>query len=231
MPSDFPPYPSSPVPRPLSRVEPARLSGFRGTVALLVGCAAAVLLGGGFAYLAVMRPTVSGPETASAPPPSDPLPSAVPAFAITLPRTHSADQARLADDEKVIGVAAGARHRAYWLRALMYLPTVHVVNDLLAGSPVSVTHCDRTGCTRVFTGEERGRPLPLVFGGWEAGQLLLRAEDRTYSQSTLRPLQRPDRPFPYPELSFQETTWKAWREAHPDTDVYLGPDSPFTHGR
>jgi hypothetical protein len=36
--------------------------------------------------------------------------------------------------------------------------------------------------------------------------------DRTVDKTPL--------PFPYQEMTFERTTWKKWKEKHPDTDVY-----------
>lgn len=33
---------------------------------------------------------------------------------------------------------------------------------------------------------------------------------------------RPEAKFPYRRLPQEVTTWKAWQQAHPDTDVYTG---------
>jgi hypothetical protein len=182
-----------------------------------------VLLGLGLAALALRAPNDGGQPPTPAPSLEASLAGTSP-YAIIRPPTYALDGLRLRDDEPVIDVSAGGKHRAYLVRALSGEPRVHVVNDWLAGTPVSVVHCDRSHCTRVFTEPGGKGPLPLAFGGWHRGQLMIRDWKAFYSQSTLRPANPRRGPFPHPELKFVHTTWGAWRAAHPDTDVYLGAE-------
>jgi len=132
-------------------------------------------------------------------------------------------QSGLADDEPVIGVRVGSQYRAYVTRAFAGT-TNHIVNDLIGKTPVSVTHCDLTLCTRVYTGDGAD-PLRIMSGGYVDG-LLLRVGDRFYHQRDDSTLDKsPGGAFPYRAFAFQETTWKQWRDAHPDTDVYVGGES------
>ena len=143
--------------------------------------------------------------------------------AVRTPPTVPAAKANLADDEKVVGVMVNGRPRAYRVTALAKL-TGHVVNDLIAGTAVSVTHCDRTGCTRVFSADT-GEPLPIMTGGYQEG-LLLKVGDGFYRQRDGRPLDPRSGPMPLRDLEFQEVTWNEWRTAHPTTDVYLEDPRP-----
>ncbi len=63
-----------------------------------------------------------------------------------LPRRAS----KIADGDEVIGVVVNGKPRAYWMKALKY-PPWHIVNDVVAEVPVTVTFCDRTNCLRVYT--------------------------------------------------------------------------------
>ena len=67
------------------------------------------------------------------------------------PPTTPASSAAIDDAEEVIGVEAGGRARAYRLRSLAD-PTSHIINDLVGGSAVTVTYCDKSGCVRAFGG-------------------------------------------------------------------------------
>jgi hypothetical protein len=51
--------------------------------------------------------------------------------------------------------------------------------------------------------------------------LLLSIGAAHYRQDTGEALEADAPPFPYTQLNYQRTTWKQWRTAHPDTDVYL----------
>jgi Protein of unknown function (DUF3179) len=139
------------------------------------------------------------------------------------PATVTAADAKLPDDELVIGVVAHGKARAYRRNAFAGL-TNHVVNDVLGETPVTVTHCDRNGCSRVFTGEGK-EPLKFMTGGF-TDQMLLYVDGIFYEQDSGRKMHDPDGAIlPYQRFGFEETTWAKWRAAHPDTDVYLGSPS------
>jgi hypothetical protein len=148
---------------------------------------------------------------------------------IQQPPAVPAASADLKEDVEVVGVSAGGRHRAFLISTLGTVRS-HVVNDLLAGQPVTVTYCSRTECIRVFTGPT-GEPLDVAVGGWDNREgrqgLILRIGSKLYRQDTLgRAEDGPAAPFPYPDADYERTTWGRWREAHPDTDVYVGVTSP-----
>src|SRR5262249_19521733 len=103
------------------------------------------------------------------------------------------------------------------------------VNDVLGGRPVSVTYCNVLRSSRAFAGEPGGAPLEIGVGGWINRGLALRVGGEDYAQMTGECLSRPSsRRIPYEEYPHVRSTWKAWREAHPDTDVYVDP--PFDEG-
>src|SRR5262249_58636248 len=91
------------------------------------------------------------------------------------PPVQAAAAAQLPDDAPVAGVVAGGQARAYLLTAMTGL-TAHVVNDLVGGTPVTVTYCDRTDCLCGFTADTPGQPLEVNVGGW-AGKLMLKGGD------------------------------------------------------
>jgi hypothetical protein len=167
------------------------------------------------------------PVDRTAAPPAEPRQDAgVPGMAVNTPRVYTADQVNLGDKETVIGVSVNGRHRAYRLVALGGLPMAHVVNDLFGDVPVSIAHCDRVNCTQVVTAATRGAPLHLGLGGYVPQQMLLRAEGVNYFEDSLLPVRVDDPPFPYQKVEFAYTAWMEWREAHPDTEVYVGTDPP-----
>jgi len=139
---------------------------------------------------------------------------------IVRPRTVAASIATLPDQEIVIGVSVHGKARAY--RRAAFVPILdHVVNDVVDAVPVSVTFCDQTGCTRVFT-DDGTEPLELMTAAFVDG-LVLKAHGRLYRQDTGAAADHvDDNPLPYQTLAFEETTWGQWRAEHPDTDVYLG---------
>ena len=140
------------------------------------------------------------------------------------PPTRSAQEAGLADDSEVIGVCIGGKARAYRIAALSGEPQFHVVNDVLAGRPVTVANCEITGCVRAFTTTTSDAPLDLGVGGWNGAGMMLQIGSVKYALEdgkNLTQLQGP--PLPYQRLEHERTTWGQWRRAHPDTDVYVLP--------
>jgi hypothetical protein len=143
---------------------------------------------------------------------------------IRLQATRAAADAGVKDEDEVIGVCVKGHARAYLLGALAY--PAHVINDVIAGQAISVTFCDHTMCSRVFSGGQAGTPLDLSVGGWKKKGLVLHAGDADYAQMTGENLSSPKGAgLPYAEWPHVRTTWRAWREAHPDTDIYVGDAS------
>jgi hypothetical protein len=132
----------------------------------------------------------------------------------------------LADDEEVLAVSVSGRHRAYRIRALAVV-NQHVLNDELGSIPVTVSYCNRSDSCVVFVGAAGQGPLDVAPGGMtgeiDGGNLLLRRGAWHYRQDTTAPLDDNAPPFPYAKATtFERTTWKQWRQAHPDTDLYVG---------
>ncbi|HJZ93047.1 MAG TPA: DUF3179 domain-containing (seleno)protein, partial [Gemmataceae bacterium] len=161
-------------------------------------------------------PSVSEPVPAPSAPAKPPPPAQYPGT--RQPPAVSAAGAALSDDDTVIGVVAAGRPRAYLLRAMNGGPENHVINDLVGGTPVSVTYCDLGRCVKVFT-DSGSNPLELKVGGYQDGMVLY-VGDRSFRQSTGKSTSPEDSgEIPLSRMKFEQTTWKKWREAHPDTDV------------
>jgi|GEM_PF-1630397 len=135
------------------------------------------------------------------------------------PTTVPASEANLPDDAEVIGIQVGNRFRAYHLAA-MEVPIRHVINDVVNHLPVSVTYCNLTECVRAFVGKSGCRPLALGLGGLQGGEMVLRWNGVSYYQRTGRAVAEGLGELPLQEYPHTRTTWKAWREAHPDTDLF-----------
>ncbi|MHB1427029.1 MAG: DUF3179 domain-containing (seleno)protein [Gemmataceae bacterium] len=156
------------------------------------------------------------------PPPDLPREISYEAAGIDQPAALPAGKAPLDDDTPVIGVSASGHARAYLVEAFKHGPESHIVNDLLGQVPISVTHCDVSGCTRVFTGDSPGRTLALSVGGRKNRRLLLKYGEHMYLQETSEPLEAGGSRLPYRAYPAELTEWKAWRQSHPETDVYMG---------
>ena len=171
----------------------------------------------------VVWPSARQPKTAQAN--SVPFEGATPFLSpgILRPHTYRADTAPLGDGDEVIGVMAGGKARAYLVAAFAGQER-HVVNDLVAGRPVTVTHCDLSNCTRVFTNSNQGQVLDIACGGRYRGSLLLATPAGICLQDDAAA--NPGMPaVPYEQLPFTLTTWGEWKHLHADTDAYVGGDS------
>jgi hypothetical protein len=142
---------------------------------------------------------------------------------IRQPSTQAAEQADLSEGAEVIGVCVDGRARAYWVGALSGEPAAHVVNDVLAGSPVTVAYCDYTRCSCAFTSTALRTPLDVGVSGWKKDMgLLLSISGVNYALEELENRSQPkELPLPYQRIDHERTTWGRWVRAHPDTDVYL----------
>ena len=164
--------------------------------------------------------TSSQPQTDETPRRASP-PGGFPAVSLDFqgvldPELVPVDQVVLEDDEVVIGVEAFGEARAYVRRAFENRPDRHIVHDELGAIPVAITHCDRTGFSRVLTDKYGESSLDLRCGGWLPEQeMSLLVGDREYAQSS--------RDIPLADLPFAEMTWREWREKQPDSLIYLGP--------
>ncbi len=139
------------------------------------------------------------------------------------PPTLSSSNTDLEDDGEVIGVQVEGQARAYCIAAFRGAPGDKVVNDVLAGRPVTVAYCEFTRCARVFTTENGSAPLHIGIGGWDAEKgLMLHLESVNYALVDGKNLTQPQgQPLPYRQSEHERTTWGQWRQGHPHTDVYV----------
>jgi len=128
------------------------------------------------------------------------------------------EKADLKDDDLVIGVIAFGEARAYLKRAFAKGLTSHVLLDQFGATRVTVTHCDLSNCTRVFSSTMENSLGDIHCGGWMAEQeLALLIAGKKYPQSS--------KEIPFDDLPYLITTWDKWRGEHPRSAVYLGTDN------
>jgi len=192
-----------------------------------VGLGAGLVLGMGLTVVLLPNPE---PEPSPPPPraksrvPRPPLfstpfitpgarcPPARPAAAVDVP-----------DDAPVVGVVVESKARAYLLTAMKRI-NYYVINDLVGDCPVTVTYCDKSDCVCAFTDDTRGTPLAMDLGGWSSGKMVVRVQSTFYWQDSGVTLNPDDlKAIPYAPLPHERATWKAWKQAHPETDVFVGP--------
>jgi Protein of unknown function (DUF3179) len=192
----------------------SRLKQFRGPLILVLGGVVLIVVA---SQVSPDRSTDTD-QLSSAPPQVQDRPT--PSYpGVKQPPVVSAAAATLTDGDEVIGVVIGGKARAYPLRALGGAPQNHVVNDVMADTPVSVTYCDLGRCIRVYT-HSGAEPLDIHAAGLRRDELMLKVGGRLFSQKTGDTFDpgRSDR-FPFEAVAFEKTTWKKWRAAHPDTEV------------
>jgi len=130
----------------------------------------------------------------------------------------------LPDDAAVIGVVAEGKYRAYRVDAFNPIHA-HVVNNVIGETSITVTHCNRTQCTRVFSGEKHGSPLAIDLGGY-LQKMFLKVDGQFYFQDTGASISNdPAKVIPNPVHPFEITTWKRWKAAHTSTELYSGAPS------
>jgi hypothetical protein len=226
-----------------------RFLGAAGT-GLLLGAAGCV--GGGGEETPTDTPTPTDRETATATPESFPDPASDPAVDADLPLSRGEDLKRGAPEDaipavtdpvfagdwsdvdaslegssRVIGVEVDGHARAYPLGVLNWH---EVVNDNFGG-PLLVTYCPL--CDSGVTAERRVNGEETVFGvsGLLWNNDLVMYDELTeslWSQVLGAAVKGPKTGEPLALRPSTITTWRTWREEHPDTEVLLPPPASNT---
>lgn len=135
---------------------------------------------------------------------------------LRMPPFVKAHEAQFSDDDEVLGVSISGRHRAYRLKSMTSM-SAHVINDVLEGTPITVTYCIRNNRVKVFTSNTRGAPLDVDMGGYYNG-LLLRLSGRYFDQATNQ-FTGSDEQALEEFRAGRRTTWGEWRGLYPGTEV------------
>jgi hypothetical protein len=150
--------------------------------------------------------------------------SQIQAAGVRLPPTISAaDASYVEDEEEVVGIEAFGKHRAYLLGGMTSVNR-HAANDLVNGVPISITYCPISGCVATYANPDAHEPLDVAIAGFAGQEMAIHCAGARYSQEGDRVpgSSAPTDHIPFPHYPFVQTTWKKWREAHPDTDIYVG---------
>ncbi|MQA04443.1 MAG: DUF3179 domain-containing protein [Streptosporangiales bacterium] len=144
--------------------------------------------------------------------------------AIDEPRFVPARRTELLGADPVFGLAYRGVVRAYPQLVLVWH---EIVNDRIGAQRLSVTYCPLTGSAFAVQGEAGTRPLTFGTTGQLVNSNLLMYDRETESQwpqlagTAIRGRLRGHRLTTVPLLW---TTWRHWRETHPDT-VVLSTDT------
>ena len=169
-----------------------------------------------------MEPTAIEAEAVSGGPPKDGIPS------IDDPSFVSADAVadRFEPGDPVFGLARGGEVKAYPQKILV----LHeICNDVVGGTPVSVTYCPLTGTAMGF---ERGETSFGVSGRLVNNNLIMydRGTETWWPQVLATSIPGPwndgSASASLSEFRLVWTTWERWTANHPDTQV-LSFDTGF----
>ncbi|WP_426416806.1 DUF3179 domain-containing protein [Aestuariirhabdus sp. LZHN29] len=147
-------------------------------------------------------------------PPRDGIPALTdPAF------TPVKDAVYLNDDDRVIGVDRNGEQKAYPIAILNYH---EIVNDAIGGERIAVTYCPLCGTGIVYEALVTGQQLEFGVSGllYNSDVLLYdRQTESLWSQVLSRAISGPMTNQRLTLIPARHTSWKAWREQHPNTRV------------
>lgn len=147
-------------------------------------------------------------------PPRDGIP------ALTLPEHVTVEEADfLSDDDRVLGVALNGIARAYPIMILNYH---EIVNDTFGTQRVAVTFCPLCGTGIAFESTVAGRMLSFGVSGllYNSDVLMYdRETDSLWSQILATAVSGPMVGRELSRIPVTHTTWRNWRDAHPETQV------------
>ncbi len=154
-------------------------------------------------------------------PPRDGIP------ALSQPRFVEADDtALLADDDRILGIAADGIAKAYPVKILNWH---EVVNDSLSGMPLVVTYCPLCGTGMAFSRVVEGQELSFGVSGllYNSDVLLYdRLTASLWSQIMGQAVTGPYAGTSLEQIPLQHTSWQSWRRQYPHSLV-LSKDTGY----
>jgi hypothetical protein len=147
-------------------------------------------------------------------PPRDGIP------AIDEPKFVNVDDVNfLADDDRILGMSRNGIVRAYPIRILNYH---EIVNDKFGDEAVVVSFCPLCGTGMAFSAKVGGRAHSFGVSGllYNSDVLLYdRETESLWSQIMRKAISGEMKGASLDQLALTHTTWRDWRERHPDTQV------------
>lgn len=143
------------------------------------------------------------------------------------PKYVNATEARfLREHERVLGIALNGIHRAYPIKILNYH---EIVNDVIGSTPVLISYCPLCGSGMAFLATHDDQRLVFgVSGLLYNNDVLLydRQSQSLWSQIMSEAISGPMLGTRLTTLAVSHTTWRDWRDRHPDSQV-LSTDTGF----
>lgn len=128
--------------------------------------------------------------------------------------------------ERVLGISFDGINRAYPIKILNYH---EIINDVIGDTPIVITFCPLCGSgIAFFANHDEQRLIFGVAGLLYNNDVLLydRLSDSLWSQLMGEAISGPMRGTRLSTLPVSHTTWRDWRERHPDSQV-LSADTGF----
>lgn len=145
----------------------------------------------------------------------------------------AAEASHMRDDDYVVGLEHKDRFRAY---PLWITDNYHIINDRMAGDPILFATCERCQSGSAFLAQLDGQAVRFsALGMYNASLTMI---DRKRDKPPGAPgsslwlhyegvaVDGPRKGQFLRQLPAFHTTWKAWRAAHPLTDVMSPPEDP-----
>ena len=134
---------------------------------------------------------------------------------VEAPKLLAVDSANLPASTQIVGVEVDGEFCAFVLNSMLN-PRHHIVNMMLNERPLSVTYCDLVDCVRVLTNDDK-KPISLHVGGLDVdNQMVFLLGDKRYGQSS--------NGLPLLDHPFDRMTLGEWKDLHPTTKLYVGPN-------
>ncbi|MDX8404904.1 MAG: DUF3179 domain-containing protein [Mariprofundus sp.] len=143
-------------------------------------------------------------------PPKDGIP------ALTKPKLDTVKTAMqwLDDQDQVLGVVIDGMARAYPIRILNWH---EIVNDQIARQSLVVTYCPLCGSGMAFNSKDKFGVSGLLY---QSDVLLYdRKSESLWSQLMMQAVAGSRAGEQLTQLAVEHTSWKMWREQHPDSTV------------
>jgi hypothetical protein len=146
--------------------------------------------------------------------------------AVDAPKFVPANAAKLAPDDRVLGLARNGVVKAYPVKILNWH---EIVNDRFGDEPIAVTYCPLCGTGIAYLARAGGRVTTFgVSGLLYNSDLLLydRATHSLWSQISAQAITGPLKGEKLTPVALTHTTWADWKKRHADTLV-LAEDTGF----
>ena len=122
----------------------------------------------------------------------------------------------LEPEDEVLGLVLNGEVRCYPLKVLR---KPHFLHDTVGGVPVAPTFCERSGAALAFRDEWQGQRLDLNVAGYSNNNVVFYEghSDGMIQQLAAEIGAGPNEGDPLQVFPMTRTTWKHWRELHPET--------------